>query len=74
VKIFRPDSNFIEHSQLTAFTRHCERETPFTFADYAAFHKFSVTEFRLLWRLFLGWSRIAYDGDTELVCVGGSVQ
>jgi hypothetical protein len=58
------------HSQLTASILHCERETPFTFADCAAFHKFSVREFRL----FLGWSRIAYDGDSELVCVGGSVQ
>jgi acetoacetyl-CoA synthetase len=72
--IFNPDPISIAHSQLTAFMRHCEREMARTFVDYAAFHKFSVADFRLFWRLFLCWSGIAHDGEIDPVCVGDSCE
>ena len=68
--IFQPSSTVIERSQLTDFIRFCERETKLSFANHAAFHRFSVTEFHLFWHLFLRWSGIVYDGSAEPVCVG----
>jgi acetoacetyl-CoA synthetase len=70
VPIFEPDATVVERSQLTAFMRYCERETNRSFADYAAFHEFSVAEFRQFWRLFLVWSKIPFEGTSEPVCVG----
>jgi len=72
--IFTPDPNSLAHSQLTAFMRYCEQETARTFVDYTQFHEFSVVDFRSFWRLFLCWSGIARDGDTDPVCVGDSCE
>jgi acetoacetyl-CoA synthetase len=71
--IFSPDPISITHSQLTAFMRYCERETGRTFVD-AEFHKFSVGDFRLFWRLFLRWSGIVCDGELDPVCVHDSCE
>jgi hypothetical protein len=30
---------------------------------YAAFHLFSIAEYRCFWRLFLDWSGVTWSGD-----------
>ena len=61
-------------SQRTAFLWFCEERTGLRFADDAAFHAFSVLEFRRFWLLFLEWSGVLYEGDIEPVCVGDSCE
>jgi acetoacetyl-CoA synthetase len=48
--------------------RFCEARTGLQFADHAAFHGFSVTEYRRFWLLFLEWSGLLYEGSPEPVC------
>ncbi len=55
-------------SQLSDFMSYCERQTARRFADSAAFHAFSVSEYRLFWSLFLRWSGVAIDGSIDPVC------
>jgi hypothetical protein len=69
-----PDANTVSQSQLTGFISYCERREAITFADFAAFHEFSVVHFRQFWRLFLDWSAIRYDGEAEPVCIGNSCE
>ena len=68
--IFVPDPASIARSQMTAFMRYCEAETGRIFADYAAFHDFSVQEFRSFWRLFFHWCGLRYEGDV-VRCTSG---
>src|SRR5579863_5365069 len=68
--IFLPSPSSIARSQMTAFMRYCEAETGRFFADYAAFHDFSVREFRSFWQLFFRWCGLPYEGDLAPVCVG----
>ena len=56
-------------SQRTVFMRFCEGRLGRRFADHAAFHAFSVAEFRLFWLLFLEWSDLLYEGSPEPVCI-----
>ena len=71
---FNPDANQIQHSQLTSFTRYCERETGHAFHDHKAFQEFSVSDFRSFWSLFLSWSGIAHEGEDNPACVGDSCE
>jgi acetoacetyl-CoA synthetase len=48
--------------------RFCEARTGLQLADHAAFHAFSVAEYRLFWLLFLEWSGLLYEGSPEPVC------
>ncbi len=57
-----------EKSQLSLFVEHCEQDAGRRFADHAAFHAFSVEDFRDFWRLFLEWSDPARSGELEPVC------
>jgi acetoacetyl-CoA synthetase len=57
-------------SQLSSFMRYVEAKVGQRFADWEAFHRFSVTEFRTFWRLFLTWSGIASEGSDDQVCEG----
>src|SRR5436309_14694062 len=66
--MFRPEASAVEASQLTAFMRFCETSSGTRFADDAAFHEFSVAEYRDFWRLFLRWSGMLHEGSTEPVC------
>src|SRR5690349_3791136 len=64
----------INRSALTDFTRFCETATGIRFPDQASFHRFSVTDYRAFWRLFLTWSRLTAEGDVEPVCEGDDVE
>jgi acetoacetyl-CoA synthetase len=55
-------------SQVEDFVNYCERKTGESFADPAAFHDFSVAEFREFWRLFLDWSDPRRSGEADPVC------
>lgn len=55
-------------TQLTEFRRFCEQRTGRRFPDHAAFDAFSVAEFRWFWLLFLEWSRLRFEGSTDVVC------
>jgi acetoacetyl-CoA synthetase len=55
-------------SQLSAFMRFCEDATGQSFPDQAAFHAFSVRDYRAFWRLLLDWSGLAVEGSPEPVC------
>jgi acetoacetyl-CoA synthetase len=57
-------------SQLSSFMRYAEAEAGERFADWEAFHRFSVREFRRFWQLFLAWSGIVTEGRDEPVCDG----
>ena len=65
---FHPSPATAAASQLTAFTEFCEARTAQRFADHAAFHAFSVAEYRLFWSLFLEWSEPLREGSPEPVC------
>ena len=68
--VFTPSSQVAGRSQMTAFTRYCEQSTGRSFPDHAAFHAFSVEDFRTFWRLFLEWSGVPCEGAVEPVCEG----
>ena len=68
--IFTPDPEVVERSQMTAFARYCEQSTGRSFSDHAAFHAFSVENFRSFWQLFLAWSEVPCEGSAEPVCEG----
>jgi len=61
-------------SQRTDFARFCEDRTGRRFTDHAAFHAFSVAEFRRFWLLFLEWSDLIYEGTAEPVCTDDSCE
>ncbi|WP_394843956.1 acetoacetate--CoA ligase [Pendulispora brunnea] len=68
--IFVPHTVTVAQSQMTDFICFCEETTGWRFDDPAAFHRFSVQEYRLFWRLFLEWSELEVEGSYEPVCVG----
>src|SRR5258708_16334473 len=70
VPIFTPDTDSILRSQLAAFVAFCEAETGSRFGDPAAFHEWSVREFRRFWSLFLRWSGLIVEGSPEPSCLG----
>lgn len=70
VPIFTPDAESVRRSQLTAFMAFCEAEAGARFGDPAAFHEWSVREFRRFWSLFLRWSGLIVEGNPEPVCLG----
>jgi acetoacetyl-CoA synthetase len=59
---------------MTAFTRFCEVRVGRRFPDYAAFHRFSVSDFRLVWRLFFEWSGLRFDGGIIPACTDDSCE
>jgi acetoacetyl-CoA synthetase len=61
-------------SQRTDFVRFCEKRTGRRFTDHAAFHAFSVAEYRQFWLLFLEWSDLIYEGTAEPVCTDDSCE
>ena len=61
-------------SQRTAFRRFCAERTGRRFGDDAAFHAFSVAEYRRFWLLFLEWSDLIYEGVPEPVCTHDSCE
>jgi acetoacetyl-CoA synthetase len=72
--IYIPDPAVIARSELTDFTRFCADRTGFCFPDQASFHRFSSTDYRTFWRLFLDWSGLIIDGHPEPVCEGDQVE
>jgi len=72
VPLHSPAAATVSRSQLTEFLRYCETASGRVFADYKAFDQFSVQEFHQFWRLFLSWSKIAHEGETDPVCAGES--
>src|SRR3954468_2647961 len=69
-----PDPAVAAASTLTAFMRFCEQRTGLQFSDQAHFHAFSVADYRIFWRLFLHWSDLITEGDSEPVCAGAQVE
>ena len=65
-----PDWQPIDRSQLRTFITYCEEKTHESFPVYSGFEAFTMTQFRAFWALFLGWSRIIYEGAPDPVCVG----
>ena len=65
--IYIPHPAVINHSALTDFTHFCETATGVRFPDQASFQRFSSTDYRAFWRLFLAWSRLIAEGDPEPV-------
>ncbi|MBV8578361.1 MAG: AMP-binding protein, partial [Acetobacteraceae bacterium] len=72
--IYIPHPAVVSRSTLTDFTRFCETATGIRFPDQTSFHRFSVTDYRAFWRLFLTWSRLTAEGDVEPVCEGDDVE
>lgn len=72
--IYTPHPVGIDRSGLTDFIRFCETGLGVRFPDQASFHRFSTTEYRAFWRLFLTWSRLAAEGNAEPVCEGDDVE
>ena len=54
--------------------RFCAERTGRRFTDHAAFHAFSVAEYRRFWLLFLEWSELIYEGVAEPVCTDDSCE
>jgi acetoacetyl-CoA synthetase len=73
-RVFTPSGETIARSQLTEFSDFCAARTGRSFADHAAFHCFSVAEFRCFWRLFLDWSGLLWEGEPEPVCTPDDVE
>ncbi len=69
-----PDPAVVARSELTGFSRFCEGRTGLRFPDQASFHRFSVTDYRAFWRLFLDWSGLAVEGHPEPACEGDGVE
>ncbi len=65
---FIPSPDTIAHSQMTQFQRFCESQTGLSWPDYPAFHRFSIDDFRRFWTLFVAWSDVQMEGDTQPVC------
>jgi acetoacetyl-CoA synthetase len=72
--VFVPAADVIARSQLTAFEKFVASRTAREFADAAAFHAFSVEEFRTFWKLFLEWSALEVAGHPEPVCDGDAIE
>jgi len=56
--LYLPRAVAVAQSQMTDFICFCEETTGWRFEDAAAFHRFSVQDYRLFWRLFLEWSEL----------------
>jgi acetoacetyl-CoA synthetase len=69
-----PDPALVERTQLTAFTRFCERRTARSFPDFAAFHRFSTEQLEAFWGLFLEWSALKVEGSATPVIAGEGVE
>ena len=65
---FAPDAAAVRRSQLSDFMRFCETRSGCTFDSSAAFHDFSVADFRRFWALFLSWSALLHEGAAAPVC------
>jgi acetoacetyl-CoA synthetase len=61
-------------SQLADFMAHCGRATGERLDDWAAFHEFSVTDYRRFWRLFADWAGVLSQGSRERVCTSDDVE
>lgn len=61
-------------SQMTEFRRFCEKRAGRMLPTPAAFHDYSVSEFRQFWRQFLEWSTIVFEGELEPVCTDDRVE
>jgi len=72
--VYIPHPAVIDRSALTDFTRFCEMATGICFPDQASFHRFSSTDYRAFWRLFLAWSRLIAEGDPEPVFEGDEAE
>src|SRR5436190_558511 len=55
-------------SQMDEFRSFCEGMEGRQLRDHAAFHEFSVAEYRRFWELFLNWSGLLYEGSPQRVC------
>ena len=67
VPFWSPDPGSFPTAPLSDFMRLCARSTGRPPADPIGFHRFSVAEYRLFWRLFLDWAGVLYDGSPERV-------
>jgi len=57
-----------DKSQLEEFVKYCEERAETSFEGPAAFHDFSVAQFREFWRLFLKWAELRRAGEADPVC------
>ncbi|MFL5865476.1 MAG: acetoacetate--CoA ligase, partial [Thermoleophilaceae bacterium] len=55
-------------SQMGEFRSFCEAMEGRQLGGHAAFHEFSVAEYRRFWELFLNWSGLLYEGSPQRVC------
>lgn len=62
------------NSHMQFFMHYCEQQSGLKFINYVAFDQFAVTQFRTFWRLFLQWSKLIFEGETEPVCLGDDVE
>ncbi|MXP63095.1 acetoacetate--CoA ligase [Roseomonas sp. M0104] len=69
--VYRPDSQTVAQSQMTAFRQWCAGRAGQPLSDEAALDRFSVEEFRSFWRLLLEWSALPVEGEREPVCTDG---
>jgi len=72
--VFVPESSTIERSQMTELQRLVSQRTGMQFADAAAFHTWTVDNYRMFWKLFLEWSKLEHEGEVEPVCEGSSIE
>jgi acetoacetyl-CoA synthetase len=66
--IWSPSAEQVERSQLTAFARFVEERTGLRFESHGEIHRWSVEQVRQFWALFLDWSGLLYEGESEPVC------
>jgi acetoacetyl-CoA synthetase len=59
-----------QSSQLSRFMRFCEQQTARHFSSDADFYEFSISSFRQFWQLWLTFSKLRFDGDSRVACVG----
>ncbi len=57
-----------DNSQLKEFVNFCEEAIGKSYEGPAAFHEFSVADFRKFWRLFLEWADLRRSGEADPVC------
>jgi acetoacetyl-CoA synthetase len=71
---YAPPPEAVAVSELTAFIRHCERQTGDHIPDQAELHRLWVRDYRRYWSLFLRWAGLPCDGELEPACVGEEVE
>ena len=74
VPVFVPAPARAASSQLAAFMAHCGGATGTRFDDWAAFHEFSVADYRRFWGLFADWAPLISQGSRERVCTSDVVE